>query len=424
MKAELEELLAQALQRLQGNDLDASDRARAPIVVERTRDAQHGDYASNVALRLAKAARRKPRELARSDRRGAAGERADRERPRWPAPGFINFYLARGAHGKVLRSVLEQGERYGRSTIGAGKRVLVEFVSANPTGPLHVGHGRQAAYGATLANLLSATGYRRAARVLHQRRRAAGRHPRGERLAALPGSAAAKRCRSRTTATAATTSTPIGEQLRARTASSEASRGRGAAKGSRADAPAGDKEQYIDALIARMRELLGPRSLPVGAGARARRDARRHPRRPRGIRRAIRHLVLRARAGARRRGRARARAPRSARATLYTKDGALWLRSDRLRRRARIACWCAPTASKTYFAPDLAYHLDKRERGFAAADRRAGARTITATSRACAPGSWRMGEHGRLPRSLPDAVREPVPRRREDRRWASATASS
>ncbi|HEV7432786.1 MAG TPA: arginine--tRNA ligase, partial [Steroidobacteraceae bacterium] len=158
MKAELEELLAQALHKIQGSYLNAPVE-RSLIVVERTRDPQHGDYSSNVALRLAKIAGRNPRELAAAI--VAALPASDwLERSEVAGAGFINLYLVRGAHGAVLRSVLEQGARYGTGTTGAGLSVCVEFVSANPTGPLHVGHGRQAAYGASLANLLAATGHR------------------------------------------------------------------------------------------------------------------------------------------------------------------------------------------------------------------------------------------------------------------------
>ncbi len=109
-------------------------------------------------MRLAKVAGRKPRELAEAIV-AALPPSARLARTEVAGAGFINFYLASDAQYDTLRRVLEQGERYGTSKSGLGQRVMVEFVSANPTGPLHVGHGRQAAYGATLANLLRATGY-------------------------------------------------------------------------------------------------------------------------------------------------------------------------------------------------------------------------------------------------------------------------
>ncbi len=128
------------------------------INIDRARDKKHGDFATNVAMVLSKQAGMKPRDLAEmiikafpADDRVAKIEIA--------GPGFINFYLASDAQHAVVKNVLEQGETYGRSNVHAGKRIQLEFVSANPTGPLHVGHGRGAAYGATLANLLSAVGY-------------------------------------------------------------------------------------------------------------------------------------------------------------------------------------------------------------------------------------------------------------------------
>ncbi|HEX6136338.1 MAG TPA: arginine--tRNA ligase [Casimicrobiaceae bacterium] len=125
------------------------------LVVERPRDAAHGDYATNVALVLAKPARRNPRELARTI--GASLEAALPElieAPEIAGPGFINVRLKSAARQQVVAAILEAGERYGRSAARTGERVIVEFVSANPTGPLHVGHGRQAALGDAIANLL------------------------------------------------------------------------------------------------------------------------------------------------------------------------------------------------------------------------------------------------------------------------------
>src|SRR6204780_3254679 len=157
LKSELERLLAQALHTLTGTVLpQAVDPAW--INVERARDASHGDYASNIALRLAKSAGRSPRQIADAIV-AALPPSALVARAEVAGAGFINFYLVRDAHSSVLRQVLERGERYGESDAAHGERVILEFVSANPTGPLHVGHGRQAAYGATLGNLLRVTGH-------------------------------------------------------------------------------------------------------------------------------------------------------------------------------------------------------------------------------------------------------------------------
>ncbi len=157
MKAEVAQLIRQAL-----DALVAKGRLPAGIApgikVDRTRDESHGDLASNVALTLAKQAGTNPRQLAQwicdelppsqlIDRTEIAG------------PGFINFFLSGASSRAVIRRILEQGGRYGHSDAGDGRRVQVEFVSANPTGPLHVGHGRGAAVGDSLCRLLAATGW-------------------------------------------------------------------------------------------------------------------------------------------------------------------------------------------------------------------------------------------------------------------------
>ena len=157
MKEELEQLLLASLSRLTGSVLPEMPAASA-VAVERTREAQHGDFATNVALRLAKPARRNPRELAAAIV-AALPANPLVARAEVAGAGFINFHLTPAAYARELASIHAQGAAYGESTVGGGERVLVEFVSANPTGPLHVGHGRQAAYGATLANILSAVGY-------------------------------------------------------------------------------------------------------------------------------------------------------------------------------------------------------------------------------------------------------------------------
>ncbi|HET8545396.1 MAG TPA: arginine--tRNA ligase, partial [Pseudolabrys sp.] len=129
------------------------------IVVEPPRDPTHGDMATNAAMVLAKDAGKKPRELAegiaaklRSDGKVASVDIA--------GPGFINLTLKPNVWSEELRLVLEAGRDYGRSDMGKGEKVNVEYVSANPTGPMHVGHGRGAVFGDALANLLAFTGYK------------------------------------------------------------------------------------------------------------------------------------------------------------------------------------------------------------------------------------------------------------------------
>jgi arginyl-tRNA synthetase len=157
LKQELEELLRNALAGLAGGILPEAPDASS-VIVERTREAQHGDFSSNVALRLAKPARRNPRELAAAIVAALPASPLIR-RAEVAGAGFINFHLAPEAYARELAAIHEHGAAYGRSDLGRGERVLLEFVSANPTGPLHVGHGRQAALGDALSSLLDAQGY-------------------------------------------------------------------------------------------------------------------------------------------------------------------------------------------------------------------------------------------------------------------------
>ena len=133
----------------------APDATDLPIAVERPRQAAHGDYASNAALVVGKRAKRNPREVAvivASDLSRSLPDTV--EKVEIAGPGFVNIFLTPAARQAALRRVLDDGERFGRSDARRGERVMVEFVSANPTGPLHVGHGRQAALGDAIATLL------------------------------------------------------------------------------------------------------------------------------------------------------------------------------------------------------------------------------------------------------------------------------
>jgi arginyl-tRNA synthetase len=129
------------------------------ILVEPPREAAHGDMATNAAMVLAKPAGKKPRELAETLAAKLRGEPLIAE-VGVAGPGFINLTLTRAAWIDALRAALAVGSDYGRSDIGRGEPVNVEYVSTNPTGPIHVGHGRGAVFGDALANLLAFTGYR------------------------------------------------------------------------------------------------------------------------------------------------------------------------------------------------------------------------------------------------------------------------
>ena len=359
MKAELEELLARALAALKDH-IPGAQASRRQVVVEPTRDPQHGDYSCNVAMRLARTTGRKPRDLAAAIV-AALPPSPLLARAEVAGAGFINLYLASAAHGEVLRRVLEQGPAYGTSNAGAGERICVEFVSANPTGPLHVGHGRQAAYGATLASLLRAVGY--------DAQREFYINDAGRQVDILTASAWVRYLQG------GGESLPfpengyradyvhaIGAQLRAvQGAALHVSAARVLA-GLPADAPAGDKEQYIDALIARMRELLGDaayqsvQALALDAMLADIRDD-------------LREFGVEFEVWFSEASLVRSDAVSQALARLaqlghsYMKDGALWLRTsafgdseDRVLVRAN--------GQQTYFAPDLAYHINKFRRGF------------------------------------------------------------
>jgi arginyl-tRNA synthetase len=157
MKHKLQYLITEALEQLKRDDILPAD-FQADVQIERTRDPSHGDYASNIAMMLAKVAKRNPRELAEKIT-AALPDDESIEKTEIAGPGFINFFLTADAAYAVIKTIHRETTEYGMSELGKNQRVLIEFVSANPTGPLHVGHGRGAAYGAALANLLSAAGY-------------------------------------------------------------------------------------------------------------------------------------------------------------------------------------------------------------------------------------------------------------------------
>ncbi|HET7552447.1 MAG TPA: arginine--tRNA ligase [Gemmatimonadaceae bacterium] len=143
--------------------VDAARELGAPETIEpqleRPRDPSHGEWATNLAMTLARPLRKRPADIARSLVAGLDLARAGVERVEIAGPGFINFHLSTTAVAGGLDSIIEAGSRYGASSAGNGQKVNVEFVSANPTGPLHVGHGRQAALGDAISELLRWTGW-------------------------------------------------------------------------------------------------------------------------------------------------------------------------------------------------------------------------------------------------------------------------
>ncbi len=159
MRARLHKALQQALAAAQqAGSLPPLEEVPA-FVVELPKQAQHGDLATNLAMQLARPCRRAPREIAAAilEQLGDAG--GILERAEIAGPGFINFFLRPAAWLEILPRVMAQGRDFGRGDWGGGRRVMVEFVSANPTGPLHVGHGRGAVLGDVLARLLEFAGF-------------------------------------------------------------------------------------------------------------------------------------------------------------------------------------------------------------------------------------------------------------------------
>jgi arginyl-tRNA synthetase len=341
-------------------ELRATESVSVAPTVERTRDASHGDFATNVAMQLAKAAKRKPRELAQAiiDALPANEFVAKVE---VAGPGFINFHLAPAAFYRELLRVHEEGPKYGRSALGAGQRVIVEFVSANPTGPLHVGHGRHAAYGATLANLLDAAGF-----VVHREYYV---NDAGRQMDILAVSVWLRylECFGEqfpfpSNGYRGDYLHPIANKLIERAGRTLLRPAAEVFLDLPNDAPAGDKDEYIDAVIARAKALLGADGFRLAFDialddilADIRQDLEEF-----GVRCDLwfseRSLET---DGAIDRALARLREH----GVVYEKDGAQWFRAtDFGDEKDRVVV--RENGLKTYFASDIAYHLQKRERGF------------------------------------------------------------
>lgn len=370
MKNHLADLIRAALNTVLGADASAVPPV---ILLERTRQKAHGDFATNVALMLAKTLKRKPRELAEQIVAALPASTFVRKID-LAGPGFINFFLSDAALRAVVSEVRAARERFGESGLGANRRVMVEFVSANPNGPLHVGHGRGAAYGDSLARLLRAAGFN-----VHREYyiNDAGRQMdilavsvwfRYLALAGMPlpfpangykGDYVhdiARALRAANGERLVRTREEILADL-PRDASPEDQ-----ASSNDAAADAGDKEIYIDALIARAQSLLGTADYCVlhAAGLDAMLADIRADLGEFGVAYdewfSERSLMT---------GGAVARAIEQMKAAghTYEKDGALWFRSTAFGdEKDRVMV--RDNGVTTYFASDIAYHVNKFERGF------------------------------------------------------------
>jgi len=156
MKEQLQTLLTQSLKALVANGV--LTEVPNNIRIDHSKGKAQGDFASNIAMVISKQAKCPPRDLAQQIIANLP-DSAEVDKTEIAGPGFINFFMSQGSNASVVNQIINQGKTFGLSDIGTKQRVLLEFVSANPTGPLHVGHGRGAAYGATVANLLRAVGF-------------------------------------------------------------------------------------------------------------------------------------------------------------------------------------------------------------------------------------------------------------------------
>ena len=331
------------------------------IQVEATKDKQHGDFATNIALLLAKPAQRKPRDIAELIVK-ALSEDSNVTKVEIAGPGFINFFLSPETLFSVVPDILAAGEKYGRCNLGENKRVLVEFVSSNPTGPLHVGHGRHAAYGNSVAKILDAAGYK-----VHREYYVNDAGRQMDILAVSVWLRYLELCGAELTFPAnaykGTYVIDIARALKAEQGDKLFVKSDSVFKDLPKDEPeGGDKELYIDAIIARAKELLGENGYRILFDlslemilADIRSDleefgvhfdewfSERKLTTSGVVDRYIKDLQQAGR--------------------VYEQEGALWFRAtefgdekDRVLQRAN--------GQHTYFANDLAYHINKFERGF------------------------------------------------------------
>jgi len=359
MKQTLEALLEQALDDLKSQAVVPQDLTLKPSV-ERTRDPQHGDFATNLAMMLAKPCKSNPRQLA--EQLIAALPQDERiEKVEIAGPGFINVYLNSTAQFDVVQQIHGAGQRYGLSQIGAGKKVQVEFVSANPTGPLHVGHGRGAAYGSAVADLLEAVGF--------EVEREYYVNDAGRQMDILATSIWLRYLGECGEAVPFPSNGYRGEYVREIAVQMHNSVGndyRRPAELILEDIPAdepqgGDKEKHIDALIERMQTLLGSQYDDVfQAGLKHILED---------IRQDLEEFGVSYQNWFSERTLMDSGAVENAlqkldeAGFLYEKEGAKWFASSKLGdEKDRVVV--RENGQTTYFASDIAYHLNKLERGY------------------------------------------------------------
>ena len=360
MKTRLEYLLKSAMDTLKVQG-DLATELEATVMVERTRDTSHGDFATNLAMTLAKAAKINPRLLAEKII-GAMPNEPSVVKTEIAGPGFINFFIDPRAQFRIVQQILDEGREFGLSEVGAGQSVLVEFVSANPTGPLHVGHGRGAAYGSAVSNLLTAVGFK-----VHREYYV---NDAGRQMDILAASVWLRYLEECGEVLAFPCNGYRGEYVRdiaadllKQACSDYLHPAAKVMEGLPPDEPqGGDKEIHIDAVVARAKGLLGQEAYRrvFDAGLNSILDDIRQDLAEFGVEyeewfsergldesKAVERTLDKLRTGGH----------------LYEKDGATWFASSQFGdEKDRVVV--RENGQMTYFASDIAYHMDKLERGF------------------------------------------------------------
>ena len=360
MKTRLEYLLKSAMDTLKVQG-DLATELEAAVMVERTRDTSHGDFATNLAMTLAKSAKINPRLLAEKII-GAMPNEPSVVKTEIAGPGFINFFIDPRAQFRIVQQILDEGREFGLSEVGAGQSVLVEYVSANPTGPLHVGHGRGAAYGSAVSNLLTAVGFK-----VHREYYV---NDAGRQMDILAASVWLRYLEECGEVLAFPCNGYRGEYVRdiaadllKQACSDYLHPAAKVMEGLPPDEPqGGDKEIHIDAVVARAKGLLGPEAYRhvFDAGLNSILDDIRQDLAEFGVEyeewfsergldesKAVERALDKLRAGGH----------------LYEKDGATWFASSQFGdEKDRVVV--RENGQMTYFASDIAYHMDKLERGF------------------------------------------------------------
>lgn len=357
LKSNIAHLVEQALA-LIPELADAPELSSISKSVERTRDSRHGDFTTNIAMRLARSVDKNPRELAAQIIEYLPASKFV-DKVEIAGPGFINFHVASAAFHQEIASILDNGDNYGRQKTKGKPRYLIEFVSANPTGPLHVGHGRHAAYGATLGNLIEAAGY--------PVDREYYLNDAGRQMDILGVSVWVRMLEQRGEHVPFPEAGYKGDYIGEIAASVDNSQLPDVSVDKLCsdlppDAPDGDKEQFIDALIRKAGELLGEDLFRYvrheahtrisadieddlkGFGIEFDRWFSEQSLTDEGLISDALQLL-------------------KDRGMLYEKDGATWFRAtDYGDEKDRVVV--RENGKTTYFASDIAYHYDKRKRGY------------------------------------------------------------